>query len=54
MPCFCDFNPTLNCYGRYAAYTLGESPEECRIEIATISERGYGELAQQHKKYISQ
>ena len=45
LPCYCDFNPTLNCFGKYAAYTHGETIEECRLEIAKVNERGYDELA---------
>ncbi len=45
LPCACDFNPTLNCHGTYAAYTHGETAEECEIEIGKISGRGYEELA---------
>lgn len=45
LPCYCDFNPPLNCFGGYAAYTHGESPDVCEIEIAKVGALGYDELA---------
>ena len=45
LPCACDFNPTLNCFGTYAAYTHGETTEDCTIEIGKVNGMGYDELA---------
>ena len=45
LPCACDFNPTLNCFGTFAAYTHGETAEDCEIEVGKVSGRGYEELA---------
>lgn len=45
LPCYCDFNPPLNCFGGYAAYTHGDSPDVCQIEIGKVNGRGYDELA---------
>lgn len=45
LPCNCTFNPTLNCFGTYAAYTHGETIDTCRIEIAKVNAWGYDELA---------
>lgn len=45
LPCYCHFNPPLNCFGGYAAYTHGDSPDNCQIEIAKVGALGYEELA---------
>ena len=45
LPCYCDFNPPLNCFGGYAAYTHGDTPETCEIEIGKVGALGYDELA---------
>jgi hypothetical protein len=45
LPCDCDFNPTLNCFGPYAAYTHSLPDNTCRLEIAKVNELGYDKLA---------